>query len=186
MINLNSNCRRDTHNHEFLGSGIHSQVYKSKTMGYATKVCQNIDQWPEYVIWATGEGFAGNLAPEVYAIREISFGYVATMELFERTISVTYDLPWNLSGLFDKYVYGWGLPLSIDELCLLDRYLPGYERFVASYRARFGNNWDIGGRNIMVRANGTLCITDPIGGCRGSSPARWHSGRSSRRTITKT
>lgn len=166
MISLNGRLNRNIRNHAYLGGGIHSQVYKSR-MGYATKVCQNADPWPEYVEWAAGLGYAGNLAPMVYSIRPIVGGYVATMELCKQTLATASGDLCQVAHLFEKYAYS-GYPLDHKDLALLHKYLPGFEAFVASFRLRFGNNWDLGTRNMMLRFDGSICITDPIGGRSGS------------------
>lgn len=173
---------RNTRNHQFLGSGIHSKVYLSRS-GYATKVCLFPDLWPEYVIWAEGEGYAGNLAPRVYSMRQVTGGYVATMELFANTLSVLDREVFDVAGCLEGYVYRRIHPAAYKEDKMapkLAKYLPGYEGFVRGFEKRFGNYplWDLGSRNLMIRPDGTICITDPISGEGSSMPHSWRSSRS--------
>lgn len=164
------------HNHVRLGSGLHSAVYGNR-LGQAVKFCHYPDPWPVYIEWADKNGYMGNLAPMVYAIRPIgpNGAYFAIMEKFEKTLAQAHMS--EVASYFDLAAGMFKRDLSIVQRVVLDKFMPGWEEFTAKLMERWSSMGDIGSNNMMLRADGTIALTDPLGGSSDKS-RRWRrSGR---------
>lgn len=126
-----------------LGRGMWSQVLGKPGSDRVIKLCRSVDGWPEYVIWATENGFAGQQAPKVYSIHKINdYYYSATMERL---------FPINSKN-----------DVKREELNRQVRRRNPEDPFIQAYQKRFGEVIDGHGTNWMQRANDELVLTDPI------------------------
>lgn len=143
-----------------LGSGLYATVYAHPVnREIAIKVTKSIDQWPDYVAWATREGFAGNHAPKVHNLKVMDGWYMAVMERLVDTINSV------------KYIH----PMVNHPLREIDTYRldetgdPELTEFVHAMGAA-GFYGDMHGGNVMFRKDGTIVVTDPSSSSSCSKP----------------
>lgn len=169
-----------------LGRGSFSVVMGKPNCTRVIKLCDRGDAWPDYVYWASVNGFAGGLAPKVWSI-EIGeeqhhryynqAAYVAIVERLQPFCANTDDTKrqayYNLARLlWDRGKYA----LDPTARAGLDQYCPDWERFVTTFPYHLGGR-DFGGSNTMMRADGTFCVSDPLTSLEGkrSIPSRLRS-----------
>lgn len=136
-----------------LGQGLMAAVYTKPGSNRAIKVSRQIDQWPDYVLWATKNRYAGTFAPKVYSLKFHKDFYVATMEVLVCTIGELRDKSWRNEQLrnYDSMLnglYGEKRPISaLDKFCSKAK------------EAEF--NHDLHDNNFMVRSDGSVVLIDP-------------------------
>jgi hypothetical protein len=146
---------------ERLGSGCFSTVYAKKDSDRVLKVTRRLDDWIDYVQWASKEGYAGNLAPRVYSWKRHGDWAVAVVERMA-TSSYDLDMEKNDQALLMSLLYP-ARRGNILAQCYMEDIQPGSFRFFEGLRANKMDG-DIGGHNVMYRKDGTICITDPTAG----------------------
>ncbi len=147
---------------ERIGSGDFSAVYAKANSDRVIKVNRTPDNWLDYVVWATKAGFAGGFAPKVYSYRYIdgydATFYVAVVELLDDEIAnIDHQRPdlFRECSLLSDYMRGYNGVTS-------DMLHPDSARFGDELRANISGPLDLHFRNWMVRADGTICLIDPI------------------------
>ena len=147
-------------NYEKIGSGRYANVFAKPGSNIAIKVAEP-DAWPQYVKWATEQGYAGTFAQKVYSLKFYSPKdkppfYVATMERLVDTIgnirSQNSQLKSQYIGLRDIVL--WGRSNALDEY-------PDLKAFANDLKAN-GFTDDLHDGNIMVRKDGQMVVTDPL------------------------
>lgn len=149
---------------KILGSGCFSSVYAKDGSDRVIKVTRKIDNWIDYIHWASEKGYCGTYAPKVYSYKKskcgsYSLAIVERMEKGLRKIGKDDDLQ-VVSSLICLAMRNHTMAnLMIDEVT------PGLSKFLVDFNNRFGHDrFDISGDNMMVRKDGTFCITDPVCG----------------------
>lgn len=146
-----------------LGSGLYSSVYSAPKSDRVIKVCRGPhDSWPDYVIWATKNGYAGTLAPKIYSMHFIENGYVATMERLNpidtnNDLGIKADQDWH-----DYCRQRRTNTVSKNNAGLHDFITKIREVFSGSHGSCAVNGLDLHPANVMVRNDGSLVITDPV------------------------
>ena len=149
-----------------LGQGAFSVVLAKPDSKRVIKVTRRIedDGWIDYIKWADKKGYTGSFAPKVYSYkyikgRERDFA-ISSMERMKSSLgSVGYQ--------HDATVL-WDLihkATNDNQLAtrLLNIAVPGLDQFNKDLRKTFGA-LDLHSGNLMVRENGSLVFTDPVGG----------------------
>lgn len=148
--------------YEHLGHGAFSTVYAKPGSDRVIKVTHRPDHWIDYCLWGEKNGYAGTLSPKVYSYKMFTKGErfsVSVVERMKKTCSRMgrkEDL-YILDDLLGKYIH------SENTMCglFLEELSPGLAAFGLKLKENFGG-LDLHGGNIMVRENGTVCVTDPI------------------------
>jgi hypothetical protein len=151
-----------------LGTGSYSTVYGKKSSNRVLKVCHRPDTWPEYILWASGKGYAGTYAPKVYSYKYIKGKrfdfYLASMERLDTTlrdVKATEEvavLPSLMSGAI------WNDNIGAKKC--LNFLNPGLGQFAEDLRTDHkGRYLDLHAGNYMLRSDGSFCLTDPFGDC---------------------
>lgn len=149
-----------------LGSGCFSTVY-AKSDDKVIKVTTILDPWIEYCLWAAEKGYAGTFAPKVYSYKkfkgkdgnEFAVSVVERMEKGFYNVKATEDA-YCISALMWPACRGNKMAqLYLDDLS------PGLPKFLLDFNEKFGkDHTDIGGNNMMLRKDGSFCLTDPLAG----------------------
>jgi hypothetical protein len=160
---------------EELGSGAYSTVLGKPGSDRVVKVSRTLDNWIDYVQWAAKEGHAGKLAPRVYswkrheAVDRNDFS-VAVVERMAEPARGTKSDEALLLNLRQYARYG-NLLASV----YMEDILPGSVKFFNELQ-KLDLDGDIGGNNVMIRKDGTLCVTDPTAGNIRTTVKRLRSG----------
>jgi hypothetical protein len=170
-----------------IGSGLFSDVLAKPGSDRVVKVYTygsqgdmgDTDPWPEYVLWAAKNGYAGTHAPRVFSFKIVSgtMGafYVAVMERLEATLgelrrgggdprlSRLTPLTHQYRGAYNK-----------EEA---EAVAPGFYDFRRHFREAFlGRCTDLHDGNWMVQGT-RLVLTDPLAGGGTSTSKRWRVSR---------
>lgn len=148
--------------YERLGGGSFSTVYAKPGSDRVIKVTHRPDNWIDYCLWGEKEGYAGSLSPKVYSFKVFNKGQHFSVSVVERMkrdcgrIGRKEDL-YVLGDLLYRYVH------SENTMCglFLEELAPGMADFCLKLKKNFGE-LDLHGGNIMVRDNGSVCVTDPV------------------------
>jgi hypothetical protein len=167
-----------------LGSGCQSSVFGRTGSDRVIKVCAFADGWQDYVTWAAEAGYAGGLAPRVTSLKMFDDSYLAVVERMAMTGNEAMrsdDTPDSVKRVLKDFSGVLIGRKMLDHASSKDYALhaPDAENFVDDIRAQFcGCEFDImpGGytTNIMVRGDGSICVTDPFyrAGLSSSFPSR--------------
>lgn len=165
--------------YKLLGSGAYSSVYAKEGQDRVIKVQHGNDNWIDYCKWAAEKGFAGKFAPRVYSFKRFTNFAVAVMEKMDRT---TNDKKDDLA-LVESLLY----PMARGNLMArlyLDDLVPGSVPFFDGLFTDFKDQLDLYGKNIMIRKDGSLCVTDPVcGRSKLTSVKRLRTGDLSPRSL---
>jgi hypothetical protein len=144
-----------------LGSGCFSTVYAKGDSDRVIKVTrENQDNWIDYIHWSAKKGYCGNFAPRVYSWKKYPSGFsVAVVERMEKTLSKADKDDVGLVVSLMYPVLRGNLMASV----YMDDLQPGSARFFQDLVA-MNYTGDLGGGNMMVRKDGSLCVTDPVCG----------------------
>ena len=154
---------------EDLGRGNFSWVLGHPSSDKVIKITHNEDNWIDYVTWASGKGYAGTISPKVFSYKRVkgssSDFSVSVMERMEKTLrQVTYKEDMAvMKELIDYATHG-----NMAAMSLADLMVPGLGKFTQELKEQFSGSLDLHGGNIMLRKNGTLCVTDPVASCSKS------------------
>lgn len=164
-----------------LGSGAFSMVLSKPGSTKVIKVARNMDAWPDYVMWAHRNGYAGTWAPRVYSFHRIEGQrrpfYVAVVERLSAVLYSAKDKRPRLAALaFDMrdFINGKdeaGVAVGAKDPRALVFAL-AFRLFAKSTRAGL----DLHGGNWMVEGD-RLVLTDPLteGWSSTSTPPRMRS-----------
>lgn len=158
-----------------LGRGAYSTVLGKEGSDRVIKVSRSLDNWIDYIQWGAKNGYAGNFVPRVYSWkRHIRGGEKDwSVAVVERMADTCNDQKHDMSLLLNLYYPANSgntmAKLYMDDLC------PGsYKFFEELAQNRF--NSDIAGKNVMVRKDGSFCVTDPTCGSILTDKKRFRTG----------
>lgn len=167
--------------YEVLGRGAYSTVLGKKDSERVIKVSRSLDDWIDYVQWGAANGYAGNFVPRVYSWKRFAKPAEGPYEhnadwsvaVVERMADTCSDHKHDMALLYNLYYPANAgntmAALYMDDLC------PGsYKFFEELHKNHFSS--DIGGKNMMVRADGSFCVTDPTCGRIKTEKKRFRSG----------
>lgn len=165
-----------------LGSGAYSSVYGKAGQDRVIKVSRTLDNWIDYIQWGVKMGYSGGLVPRVFSWKRYEgsvdpYGNkrdwsVAVVERMEQTIrdnDYKSDRALVLQLTYPARRGNVMAQLYMEEL------MPGSVKFFRELQA-YGFSGDVGGSNVMLRKDGTLCITDPTCGNIQTKVKRLRSG----------
>lgn len=148
-----------------LGAGAFSSVWaRSETSTKVLKVTRRPDNWIEYIQWAAKEGYLGRFAPMVYSFKRVKgvkhdflLSVVERMDKVIHSVERAHDARLT-STLFSTYGYSKNIMAGV----FLDEMAPGLAAFTEGLHKQFGRYLDLHEGNIMVRADGSFVVTDPV------------------------
>ncbi len=174
-----------------LGEGHYSAVYGKEGYDRVIKVTRMLDNWIDYVAWASKNGYAGNFAPMVYswkrfkgevkARRPWEYGYnnpgafdwsIAVVERMKETVRE--DSAFSADFKIIERVHDLS-PRSVLAELVIDEIAPGAGKFFKDLHKAFHAS-DIYGKNMMLRENGSFCVTDPVCGTVKTEATRFRAG----------
>jgi len=145
--------------YKVLGSGAYSTVYAKGDSDRVIKVQRGNDNWIDYCKWAAEKGFSGGFAPKVYSFKRFNGFAVAVMERMDRNTNNEKDELCLVERLLGPARRG-----NIMAKLFLEELAPQSSVFFDKLFATFDGHLDLYGKNIMIRKDGTLCVTDPVCG----------------------
>lgn len=164
-----------------LGSGAYSSVYGKDGQDRVIKISRTLDNWIDYVQWAVKNGYAGNLAPRVFSWKRFKgeqspWGTndwsVAVVERMDQTVR---DNDYKSDrALVMQLTYPARRGNLMAQL-YMEELMPGSVKFFKEL-ADNGFSGDVGGGNVMLRKDGTLCVTDPTCGDIRTTVKRLRTG----------
>jgi len=165
-----------------LGAGAYSTVLGKEGSDKVIKVSRSLDNWIDYIQWSAANGYAGNFAPRVYSwkrhpgsepLRDWENNNDWSVAVVERMADTVTEPEQDMSLLMNLYYPAHRgnmmAKLYMDDLC------PGSYKFFNGLQE---NNFasDIAGKNVMVRKDGTFCVTDPTCGSIKTEKKRFRTG----------
>jgi len=172
--------RLEKRGYSVLGRGAYSTVLGKEGSSKVIKVSRSLDDWIDYVQWGAANGYAGNFVPRVYSWKRFSKPSEGPFEcndwsvaVVERMADTVSDRKHDMSLLYDLYYPATQgnimAALFMDDLC------PGSLKFFKELHQNHFSS-DIGGKNMMIRADGSFCVTDPTCGRIKTEKKRIRSG----------
>lgn len=171
---------------KLLGEGHYSAVYGKDGYDRVIKVSRTLDNWIDYVAWASKNGYAGNFAPQVYSWKRYagssanrypretwsSDWSVAIVERMKETLHADSQLARDFKIIERLH----DLPVkNLLAEAILEEIVPGVGSFFKKLHTTFDAH-DIYGRNLMIRKDGTFCVTDPVCGSIKTEARRLKAG----------
>jgi len=148
--------------YEQLGSGAYSTVLGKPGSSKVLKVTRgNQDDWIDYIQWAAKNGYCGNFAPRVYSWKKFSKKNTFSVSVVER-MKEEVRMSKNDYALIEHLIYPARKGIGMAEVYMEDL-LPGALKFFKELVKEFDAN-DIYGKNMMIRPDGSFCVTDPVCG----------------------
>lgn len=145
---------------KLLGHGAYSYVYGKDGCDKVIKVTDGQgDNWIDYIHWAAKNGYCGTFAPRVYSWKRLDKFSVAIVERLEKTVRHAEDHDFALmEHLLWPAMRGHTMAqLYIDDLA------PGAAKFFEELKKELDPG-DLYGNNMMIRKDGSFCVTDPVCG----------------------
>ncbi len=167
--------------YKILGRGAYSTVLAKDGSDRVIKVTRSMDNWIDYCLWAAKAGYAGNFAPKVYSWksykdngdmwREDRRWSVAVVERMHETLNADSEASkdFQVLGALQYHVKNILAQVYMDDM------VPGSAKFFVDLHTKFYAS-DICGKNMMVRKDGTFCVTDPVCGTSQIEKKRYRSG----------
>lgn len=174
-----------------LGSGAYSTVYGKDGYDRVIKVSRCLDNWIDYVAWASKAGYAGTFAPKVYSWKRFFtgkerkthplFGYsrwdetewsVAIVERMKETLNADSQLARDFRII--ERIHDLAARSVLAEL-VMEEIIPGVGKFFKDLHKNFYAS-DVYGKNLMIRSDGTFCVTDPVCGTITTEAIRFRAG----------
>lgn len=180
---------------KLLGEGHYSAVYGKDGYDRVIKVSRTLDNWIDYVAWASKNGFAGTFAPKVYSWKRFKgppwvkpswmhwdsyddykkIGNDWSVAIVER-MAETLNADSQLAQDFKLVERLHDLPeKSLLAEVILDEIIPGVGSFFKKLHRNFRAS-DIYAKNMMIRKDGTFCVTDPVCGSIKTEARRLKAG----------
>lgn len=165
-----------------LGAGAYSTVLGKEGSNKVIKVSRSLDNWIDYIQWGAANGYAGNFAPRVYSwkrhpgsepLRDWESNNDWSVAVVERMADTVTEPEQDMYLLMNLYYPAYRgnmmAKLYMDDLC------PGSYKFFNGLQE---NNFasDIAGKNVMVRKDGSFCVTDPTCGSIKTEKKRFRTG----------
>lgn len=142
-----------------LGSGAYTDVLGKPGSDRVIRVTRTNDNWIDYIQWAAKKGYAGNFAPRVFSWKRRGNWSVSVVERMDRTLRQAYEHDFALLESL-RYTASQGNLLA---KVYMEDVLPGSAAFFTEVEEEFHAS-DIYGKNMMIRKDGTFCLTDPVCG----------------------
>lgn len=167
--------------YKVLGRGAYSTVLGKEGSERVIKVSRSLDDWIDYVQWGAKNGYAGNFVPRVYSWKRHSNltldwnGYPRdwSVAIVERMAETVHDNKLDLSLLYNLYYPANSgnvmAQVYMEDLC------PGSFKFFKELSENKFSS-DIAGKNMMIRKDGSFCVTDPTCGNIKTDKKRLRSG----------
>lgn len=148
--------------YEQLGSGAFSTVLGKPGKDRVIKVTRSSqDNWIDYIQWAAQKGYCGNFAPRVYSWKKYTKGSTFSVSVVERMKEEVRHSKTDYT-LIEHLLYPARCGNTMAQVYLEDL-VPGSVKFFEELIKTFDAN-DIYGKNMMIRPDGSLCVTDPVFG----------------------
>lgn len=170
---------------KWLGGGMFSSVMWKEGSDKVLKVCNTLDPWPHYVIWANKKGYGGTFAPKIYSYKYYkgvkSPFYVAVMEKLDKC---THNLKGNHPlVMMDKLFYYTSQHSNEHAALCMDLMVPGAGKFAKDFAFEFPQDkfgYDLHGGNFMTRGDKEFVLTDPLSRIKGLRPEQDEASDNSR------
>lgn len=144
---------------DVLGSGCYTTVLGKKNSDRVIRVTRMNDNWIDYIQWAAKNGYCGNFAPRVYSWKRHGDWSVSVVERMDQTLSQAHESDYALlEALRWKAAKGHTL-----AQVYMEDIAPGSVKFFDDLGKELQAS-DIYGKNMMIRKDGTFCLTDPVCG----------------------
>jgi hypothetical protein len=176
-------AKLENRGYEVLGRGAYSTVLGKKGHDRVIKVSRSLDDWIDYVQWGAKNGYAGNFVPRVYSWKRHCRPATAefcgernndwSVAVVERMKTTCHDEKHDMSLLLNLY-YPANSGSTMAALYMEDLCPGSYKFFHELVKNNFSS--DIGRGNVMVRADGSFCVTDPTCGSIKTEKKRFRSG----------
>lgn len=175
---------------KLLGEGHYSAVYGKPGYDKVIKVSRSLDNWIDYVAWASKNGYAGTFAPRVFSWKRFkgpprihnswdlydtrtSYDWsIAVVERMKETIKEDSKLSQDFKII--ERIHDLGERSVLAEL-VMDEIVPGVGSFFKKLHKSFHAS-DIYAKNMMVRDDGSFCVTDPVCGTIKTEAMRLRAG----------
>ncbi|WP_316172957.1 hypothetical protein [Bradyrhizobium sp. SZCCHNRI2049] len=145
----------------YLGAGCFSAVWGKPGRATVIKLNRRPDDWLDYAIWAQEQGYAGKQSPRLYGYRTFADGtYIAVVERLDKTFGQL-DSSNTRKYLYTPVRRAIGGYADEGELKQAEAASPGIADFGLALRGAF-RCLDMHDDNIMLRADGSICVTDPV------------------------
>lgn len=172
-----------------LGSGAYSTVYAKPGQKRVIKVTRYQDNWIDYVLWAAKHGYAGNFAPQVYSWKKFKYAKVEDAynwrnnDNTEWSVSVVERMKETLNGeskqvqdmKIIEYLHYPASRGNVLAQLYCDDVAPGVAKFITDLHKEFHAS-DVYAKNMMIREDGTFCVTDPVCGQSSVDKRRLKTG----------
>jgi hypothetical protein len=149
-----------------IGDGLNADVYTKIGSDRVIKVGSRRDIWPEYIEWATKNGYAGTFAPKVYSLKYHDHIFVAEMERLVCTISDILNnmgrdhIYCRLQRAITHIIYGYEIDAAEIKDQVELKEATDLITFIRDIQeARFNN--DLHNQNWMLRKDGQIVLIDP-------------------------
>lgn len=151
-----------------LGNGAYSTIYAKDGQDRVIKVTAGSqDNWIDYIQWSASKGYCGSFAPRVYSWKKLPGRGGGSSEfsvsVVERLTSTICDAPKHDFRLVETLLYHAMTGHLLSQV-YLDDMIPGSVEFFKDFKSQFPRGNDLYGKNMMIRSNGTFCLTDPVCG----------------------
>lgn len=156
-----------------LGSGAYSTVLGKPGKDRVIKVTRsNQDDWIDYIQWAARKGYCGNFAPRVYSWKKFSKRNTFSVSVVERMQKEVRHSGSDYA-LIEHLLYPATSGITLAKVYLEDL-MPGSVEFFKGLTETFAAT-DIYGKNMMIRPDGSFCVTDPVCGRQKTNTNRLRS-----------
>ena len=159
--------------YEQLGSGAYSTVLGKPGKDRVIKVTRSSqDNWIDYIQWAARKGYCGNFAPRVYSWKKFTKGQTFSVSVVERMKEEVRHSKTDYT-LIEHLLYPAKCGNTMAKVYLEDL-MPGSVKFFDELIKTFDAS-DIYGKNMMIRPDGSFCVTDPVCGHQKTNMNRLRS-----------
>lgn len=151
---------------KLLGRGSYSRVYAKDGSEKVIKVTAGAqDDWIDYIQWAAKKGYCGTFAPRVYSWKKLygRDGTVYSVSVVERMHCTLSEDKAGDIRLVESLMYPAIGKKNLMAQVYMDDLIPGSVAFLSDLTSSFSSN-DIYGKNMMLRKDGSFCVTDPVCG----------------------
>lgn len=159
-----------------IGSGAFSTVYAKPNKDRVLKVIRTKDNWIDYTVWASKEGYAGLHAPKVYSYKDHGDFAVAVVERLEYDLGGYRRRADAGERVMAHLLWDYGYERNVYAGYFANELAPGLPDFVSKIVKRFPGRLDLHGGNIMARIDGTYCVVDPVCGAPTGTFTRLKAG----------
>lgn len=176
--------RLEKRGYKRLGAGAYSTVLGKDGSDRVIKVSRSLDNWIDYVQWGAKEGYAGSFVPRVYSWKKFERPPTAEFGGYERSNDWSVAVVERMEATCTDHKHDMALLLNLyyPAQCgntmaavYMDDLAPGSYQFFQALNANHFNS-DMGGKNVMLRKDGSFCVTDPCCGNIKTDKKRFRTG----------